>query len=43
MVHLISSLVDCLNTIEQEFDYKNIPENRKVKLVVIQLKKYASL
>ena len=35
--------VDWLNTIERIFDYQDVPENQKVKVVAIKLKKYASL
>ena len=35
--------VDWLNIMERIFEYGNAPENRKVKLVAIKLKKHASL
>ena len=35
--------VDQLNTVERIFEYGDAPENRKVKLVAIKLKKHASL
>ncbi|KAG5539880.1 hypothetical protein RHGRI_020186 [Rhododendron griersonianum] len=35
--------LDWLNTVERIFEYKDIPEDRKVKLVAIKLKKHASL
>ena len=35
--------VEWLSTVERIFDYKEIPEDKKVKLVVLKLRKYASL
>jgi G3E family GTPase len=35
--------IDWLNTIEQIFDYKDVPEHHKIKLVAIKLRKHASL
>ncbi|KAL9438185.1 hypothetical protein AB3S75_023951 [Citrus x aurantiifolia] len=35
--------VDWLNTVERIFEYRDVPEDRKVKLIAIKLKKYASL
>ncbi|KAK0597158.1 hypothetical protein LWI29_022317 [Acer saccharum] len=35
--------IDWLNTVERVFDYKDVPEDRKVKLVAIKLKKHASI
>ncbi|KAK9212423.1 hypothetical protein WN943_001805 [Citrus x changshan-huyou] len=35
--------VDWLNTFECIFEYRDVPEDRKVKLIAIKLKKYASL
>ena len=35
--------VDWLNTVERIFEYGDAPENRKVKLVAIKLKKHVSL
>jgi len=32
-----------LQTVERIFEYKDIPEDRKVKLVAVRLRKYASL
>ncbi|KAH9763891.1 hypothetical protein KPL70_001325 [Citrus sinensis] len=35
--------VDWLNTVERIFEYKDVPKDRKVKVIAIKLKKYASL
>jgi hypothetical protein len=35
--------IDWLNTIERIFEYKDVPEHHKVKLVAIKLRKHASL
>jgi len=35
--------LDWLNTVERVFDYKEVPEDKKVKLVALKLRKYASL
>ena len=35
--------IDWLHTIERVFEYKDIPDDRKVKLVALRLRKYASL
>lgn len=35
--------IDWLNTVERIFDYKNVADDRKVKLVAIKLKKHASI
>ncbi|KAM1791319.1 hypothetical protein ACFX12_035298 [Malus domestica] len=34
--------IDWLNTIERVFNYKEVPDHRKVKIVAIKLTKYAS-
>ena len=34
--------IDWLNTVERVFDYKEILDHRKVKIVAIKLKTYAS-
>jgi len=35
--------IDWLNTVERVFEYKDIPDDKKVKLVALRLRKYASL
>jgi len=35
--------LDWLHTVERVFEYKDIPEDNKVKLVALRLHKYASL
>ena len=35
--------LDWLHTVERVFEYKDIPEDKKVKLVALRLHKYASL
>ena len=35
--------LDWLRTVERVFDYKDIPEEKKVKLVALKLRKYASI
>ena len=35
--------IDWLHTVERVFEYKDIPDDKKVKLVAIRLRKYASL
>ena len=35
--------LDWLNTVERVFKYKDVPEDKKVKLVALRLRKYASL
>jgi len=37
------SFLDWLHTVERVFDYKDIPEETKVKLVALKLRKYASI
>ncbi|KAM2928344.1 hypothetical protein COP2_035599 [Malus domestica] len=36
------AFIDYLNTVERVFDYKEVPDHRKVKIVAIKLTKYAS-
>jgi hypothetical protein len=38
-----NEFIDWLNTIERIFDYKDIPEHHKLKLVAIKLRKHASI
>jgi len=35
--------IDWLQTVERVFDYKDIPDDKKVKLVALKLRKYASI
>jgi len=35
--------LDWLSTVDRVFEYKEIPEDKKVKLVALKLQKYASL
>jgi hypothetical protein len=35
--------IDWFNTIERIFDYKDVPDHNKVKLVAIKLRKHASI
>jgi len=35
--------LDWLHTVERVFEYKDIPEDKKVKLIALRLRKYASL
>jgi hypothetical protein len=35
--------IDWLNTVERVFGYEDVPEEEKVKIVVIKLKKHASI
>ncbi|KAL5760599.1 hypothetical protein ACOSQ2_019437 [Xanthoceras sorbifolium] len=34
--------VEWLNTVDRIFDYQDVPENKKVKLVAIKFRKHAS-
>ena len=36
-------LLDWLHTVERIFEYKDIPEDKKVKLIALRLRKYGSL
>jgi len=38
-----NELLEWLHTVEQIFEYKEVPEDKKVKLVALRLYKYASL
>jgi len=38
----LHELLDWLQTVERMFDYKDIPNEKKVKLVALKLRKYAS-
>jgi len=35
--------LDYLRTVERVFDYKDVPEEKKAKLVALKLRKYASI
>ena len=35
--------LEWLQTVERVFEYKNVPQDKKVKLVALKLRKYASL
>jgi len=35
--------LEWLHIVERIFDYKEVPEDKKVKLVALKLRKYASL
>jgi len=35
--------LEWLHTVERVFDYKDIPDDKKVKLVSLRLQRYASL
>jgi uncharacterized NAD(P)/FAD-binding protein YdhS len=35
--------VDWLQTVERVFEYKEVPEEKKVKIIVVKLKKHASI
>jgi len=39
----LDEFLDSLDIIESAFDYKDIPEEKKVKLVILRLRKYSSL
>lgn len=39
----LHGFIDWLNFVERIFKYKDMPEDRKVKLVAIKLEKYTSL
>jgi hypothetical protein len=39
----LDEFIDWLNTIERIFDYKDVPDHNKVKLVAIKLQKHASI
>ena len=39
----LEEFIDWLHTVERVFEYKDIPGDRKVKLVALRLRKYASL
>ncbi|KAI4320315.1 hypothetical protein MLD38_033811 [Melastoma candidum] len=38
-----NEFIDWMHTVERIFDYEDVPEDRKVKLAALKLKKYASL
>ncbi|KAI4340752.1 hypothetical protein MLD38_025561 [Melastoma candidum] len=38
-----NEFIDWMHTVERIFDYEEVPEDRKVKLAALKLKKYASL
>jgi hypothetical protein len=35
--------IDWLNTVERVFEYQDVPEEEKVNIIVIKLKKHASI
>ena len=35
--------LEWMQTVERIFEYKKVPEDKKVKLVALKLRKYASL
>lgn len=35
--------LEWINTVERVFEYKEVPDNKKVKLVALKLHKYASI
>ena len=39
----LDEFLEWLHTVERIFDYKEVPEDKKVKLVALRLRKYASL
>ena len=39
----LEDFLDCLYTLERIFEYKDIPDNKKGKLIALRLRKYASL
>jgi len=39
----LEDLLDWLHTVKRVFEYKDIPEDKKVKLIALRLRKYASL
>lgn len=39
----VEELSDWLHTVDRGFEYKDVPENRNVKLVAIKLKRHASI
>jgi len=39
----LEEFLDWLHTVERVFEYKDIPDDKKVKLVALRLRKYASL
>ena len=41
--HNPDDFLDWLNTVERVFEYKDIPDDKKVKLVALKLRKYASI
>ncbi|KAL3503517.1 hypothetical protein ACH5RR_037966 [Cinchona calisaya] len=41
--HDVDEFIDWLNTIERFFELKDVPDNQKVKIAAIKLKKHASI
>jgi len=39
----LDDFLDWLNTVERAFEYKDVPDDKKVKLVALKLRKYASI
>ena len=39
----LEEFLDWLYTVEKVFDYKDVPEDKKVKLVALRVRKYATL
>lgn len=39
----LDDFIDWLTTVERIFDFKDVPENHKVKIVAIKLRKHASI
>jgi len=39
----LEEFLDWLHTVERVFEYKDVPEDKKVKSVALRLRKYASL
>ena len=35
--------MDWLNTVKRVFEYKEVPDDKKIKLVALKLRKYASV
>jgi len=38
-----NEFIDWMNTVERMFDYNDVPDDKKVKLIALKLRKYASI
>ena len=39
----LDEFIELMNTVERVFEYKDVPDDKKVKLIALKLRKYASI